>query len=421
MSVQPVMAVFEEMDLDIAQAIIAERKRQESTIQLIASENFVSKAVLAAQGSILTNKYAEGFPGKRYYGGCEDVDTVESLAIDRVKQLFGADYANVQPHSGSSANIAVFTALLEPGDTILGMSLDAGGHLTHGHPVNFSGKAYNAVHYGVDEQGVIDYAEVESLAKKHRPKLIIAGFSAYSQVLDWAEFARISQSVGAYFLADMAHVSGLVAAGLYPSPVPYADVVTSTTHKTLRGPRGGIILAKASELTKRFNRAIFPWTQGGRLMHVIAGKAVCFKEAMRSDFKVYQTQVIQNAQTMAEVLASQGFKIVSGTPQCHMFVLSLEDKEINGNQAQKYLEDAGIIVNKNTVPNDPRPPMETSGIRIGTSAMTTRGMDKAGAEQIASWIASVLSSPSEDNIQAVRSQVESYMPSLVMVPDILGV
>ncbi|MEC7030296.1 MAG: serine hydroxymethyltransferase [Pseudomonadota bacterium] len=420
MSEQSIIDLLSVADHEVANAIREERRRQDSTIQLIASENFTSPAVLAAQGSILTNKYAEGYPGKRYYGGCEDVDTIETLAINRLKTLFQADYANVQPHSGSSANIAVFSALLKPGDTILGMDLNAGGHLTHGHPVNFSGKIYHAVHYGVDQKGFIDYEEVAALAKKHQPKLIIAGFSAYSQVLDWEAFANIAKSVDAYFLADMAHVSGLVAAGVYPSPVPHADVVTSTTHKTLRGPRGGIILAKDSPLTQRFDKGIFPGTQGGPLMHVIAGKAVCFQQAMSDAFKDYQKQVVLNARAMAGAIQSQGFTIVSGLPHCHMFLVSLEDKDLSGDEAQRYLEAAGIIVNKNTVPNDPRPPMQTSGIRIGTSAMTTRGLDLVGAEKIADWIVTVLSNPSQDIIERVRSEVEVYMASLAKVPNILG-
>lgn len=410
------MSNIEEIDSVMAKAIEQEYKRQNSTIQLVASENFTSKAVLSAQGSILTNKYAEGLPGRRYYGGCEDVDIIESLTIERVKQLYGADYANVQPHSGSSANLAVFTALLSAGDTILGMDLNAGGHLTHGHPVNFSGKTYNAVGYGVNDEGCIDYDEVEKLAKLHKPKLIIAGFSAYSQVIDWERFAKIAKAVDAYFMADMAHVSGLIAAGLYPSPIPHADVVTSTTHKTLRGPRGGMILAKASHLTKWFDKAVFPGTQGGPLMHVIAAKGVCYLEAMHPSFKTYQEQVIKNTQAMAEVLTSAGFEIISGKPQCHMFLMSVASLGISGSDAQEYLEKRGIIVNKNSIPNDPLPPMKTSGIRIGSQAMTTRGMDESGARKVAGWIADTLKAPADNQAQMVKA-IQQFLESLNEVPN----
>lgn len=407
------------IDPDIAHAIRREKQRQNDTVQLIASENFTSKAILAAQGSIATNKYAEGLPGKRYYGGCEDVDVIETLAIDRAKQLFGADFANVQPHSGSSANLAIFAALLRPGDTILGMDLNAGGHLTHGHPVNFSGRFYQAYHYGVNEEGVIDYNQIEALAKQHKPKLIIAGFSAYSQVIDWAAIKAIAVKHGAYFLADMAHVSGLVAAGLYPSPVEHADIVTSTTHKTLRGPRGGMIISqKNSDIPKLVNKAIFPGTQGGPLMHVITAKAICYLEAMQPEFKSYQAQVIKNAQIMAKSLMDEGFDVISGTPKCHMFLLSVAKQGLSGHHAQDVLEKAGIIVNKNSIPNDPLPPNKTSGIRIGSQAMTTRGMTEDGAKQVATWIAKILTNPSEDNIKSTKSAILAYLPTLKAVPDL---
>jgi glycine hydroxymethyltransferase len=348
--------------------------------------------VLEAQGSVLTNKYAEGYPAKRYYGGCEYVDVAEQLAIDRAKQLFGADYANVQPHSGSQANAAAYLALIKPGDTLLGMSLDHGGHLTHGAKVNFSGKIFNAVQYGLDPAtGEIDYAQVEALALEHRPKLIIAGFSAYSRVIDWARFRKIADAVEAYFLVDMAHVAGLVAAGVYPNPVPYADVVTTTTHKTLRGPRGGLILARANdELTKKFNSMIFPGTQGGPLMHVIAAKAVAFLEALQPDFKGYQQQVVANARAMASALMARGYKIVSGGTDNHLFLVDLIERNVTGKDADAALGRAHITVNKNTVPNDPRSPFVTSGLRIGTPAVTTRGFKEAEVVQLAGWIADVL-------------------------------
>jgi glycine hydroxymethyltransferase len=379
-------------DPELAAALEHERVRQEDHIELIASENYASPRVLEAQGSVLTNKYAEGYPGKRYYGGCEHVDVAEQLAIDRAKELFGAAYANVQPHSGSQANAGAYLALLKPGDTLLGMSLDHGGHLTHGAKVNFSGKIFNAVQYGLDPAtGEIDYAQVERLAHEHKPKLIIAGFSAYSRVIDWARFRTIADAVGAYFLVDMAHVAGLVATGVYPNPVPYADVVTSTTHKTLRGPRGGLILARANdEITKKLNSLIFPGTQGGPLMHVIAAKAVAFLEAMQPEFVGYQKQVVANARAMCRVLEDRGHKIVSGGTDNHLFLLDLIDKGVTGKDADAALGRAYITVNKNAVPHDPRPPFVTSGLRLGTPAVTTRGFGEAEVSQLANWIADVL-------------------------------
>ena len=395
-------------DDELQAALDAERRRQEEHVELIASENYASPRVLEAQGSVLTNKYAEGYPGKRYYGGCEYVDQAEELAIERAKELFGADYANVQPHSGSQANVAAFMAMIEPGDTILGMSLAHGGHLTHGAKVNFSGRVYHAIQYGLDESGSeIDYEQVASLAREHRPKLIIAGFSAYSRVVDWARFREIADSVGAYLMADMAHIAGLVAAGVYPSPVPYADVVTSTTHKTLRGPRGGIILAKRNEaLEKKLNSLVFPGTQGGPLMHVIAAKAVAFKEALQPEFKAYQQQVIDNARAMAATLMERGYRIVSGGTDNHLFLLDLIDKNITGKDADAALGRANITVNKNSVPNDPRSPFVTSGIRMGTPAITTRGFGEAECRTLAGWIADVLDDiENEDTIRRVRGQV----------------
>jgi len=387
----------------LAQAMARELQRQEDHVELIASENYASPRVLEAQGSVLTNKYAEGYPGKRYYGGCEYVDVAEQLAIDRVKQLFGADYANVQPHSGSSANIAVYMALLQPGDTVLGMSLAHGGHLTHGAKVNFSGKTYNAVQYGVDENGLIDYDQVQRLATEHQPKMLIGGFSAYSQVVDWARLAAIAKSVGAYFFVDMAHVAGLVAAGLYPNPVPHADVVTSTTHKTLRGPRGGIILAKANEaLEKKFQSLVFPGTQGGPLMHVIAAKAVAFKEALEPSFTDYQKQVVLNAKAMASTLMSRGYKVVSGGTENHLMLVDLIGRDVTGKDAEAALGAAHITVNKNSVPNDPRSPFVTSGLRIGTPAVTTRGYKEAECVALAGWICDVLDAPAD---QAVIARV----------------
>jgi glycine hydroxymethyltransferase len=387
----------------LAQAMAQELQRQEDHVELIASENYASPRVLEAQGSVLTNKYAEGYPGKRYYGGCEYVDVAEQLAIDRVKQLFGADYANVQPHSGSSANIAVYMALLQPGDTVLGMSLAHGGHLTHGAKVNFSGKTYNAVQYGVDENGLIDYDEVQRLATEHKPKMVIGGFSAYSQVVDWERMAAIAKSVGAYFFVDMAHVAGLVAAGIYPNPVPHADVVTSTTHKTLRGPRGGIILAKANEaLEKKFQSLVFPGTQGGPLMHVIAAKAVAFKEALEPSFTDYQKQVVLNAKAMANTLMSRGYKVVSGGTENHLMLVDLIGRDVTGKDAEAALGAAHITVNKNSVPNDPRSPFVTSGLRIGTPAVTTRGYQEAECVALANWICDVLDAPAD---QAVIARV----------------
>jgi len=399
-----------QFDAELAQAMDNEAKRQEDHIELIASENYCSPAVMEAQGSQLTNKYAEGYPGKRYYGGCEYVDVVEQLAIDRAKELFGADYANVQPHAGSQANSAVFLALLKAGDTVLGMSLADGGHLTHGAHVNFSGINYKAVQYGLNkETGLIDYDEVERLAKEHQPKMIIAGFSAYSQVVDWQKFRDIADSVGAYLMVDMAHVAGLVAAGVYPSPVQIADVTTTTTHKTLRGPRSGLILAKANpEIEKKLNSAVFPGNQGGPLMHAIAGKAVCFKEALSEDFKTYQQQVVKNAKAMADVIMSRGYDIVSGGTENHLMLISLIKQEITGKEADKWLGDAHITVNKNAVPNDPKSPFVTSGVRIGTPAVTTRGFGEAEVRELAGWICDVLDSRGEENvISEVREKVQA--------------
>jgi glycine hydroxymethyltransferase len=399
-----------EFDPELAQAIAGERQRQEDHVELIASENYTSPRVLEAQGSVLTNKYAEGYPGKRYYGGCEFVDIAESLAIDRAKRLFGADFANVQPHSGSQANAAVFMALLNPGDPILGMSLDHGGHLTHGAKVNFSGKLYKAAQYGIKpDTGEIDYEQVARLAEEHRPKMIIAGFSAYSRVIDWAKFRQIADSVGAYFVVDMAHVAGLVAAGLYPNPVPFADVATTTTHKTLRGPRGGLILARHNpEIQKKLNSMVFPGIQGGPLMHVIAAKAVAFLEALQPEFKTYCAQVIANARAMARVLQDRGYKIVSGGTDNHLFLLNLVDKDITGKEADAALGRAHMTVNKNAVPNDPRPPMVTSGLRIGTPAATTRGFLENEAKQLSHWIADVLDHRGDDaTVLRVRGEVES--------------
>jgi len=381
-----------DFDPEISAAIEAERTRQEEHIELIASENHTSPLVMEAQGSVLTNKYAEGYPGKRYYGGCEHVDVVENLAIERVKKLFGADYANVQPHSGSQANAAVYMALLKPGDTVLGMSLAHGGHLTHGASVSFSGRIYNAVQYGLNnETGEIDYDEVRALAEEHKPKMIMAGFSAYSRVIDWQKFREIADSVGAYFVVDMAHVAGLIAAGVYPSPVNIADVTTSTTHKTLRGPRGGVILAKANpELEKKLNFAVFPESQGGPLMHVIAAKAVCFKEAMSDEFKSYQQQVLANARTMAKGFIERGFDVVSGGTDDHLFLLSLIKQDITGKDADAAMERANITVNKNAVPNDPKPPFVTSGLRLGSPAITTRGFGEQEVADLTSWMCDIL-------------------------------
>ncbi len=398
-----------DFDPEIWQAIQNEGVRQEEHIELIASENYASPLVMAAQGTKLTNKYAEGYPAKRYYGGCEFVDQAEALAIERVKQLFGADYANVQPHSGSQANSAVYQALLNPGDTVLGMSLAHGGHLTHGAKVNFSGKMYNAVQYGINpDTGEVDYDEIAALAREHRPKMIVAGFSAYSQVLDWQKFREIADNAGAWLMVDMAHVAGLVAAGVYPSPVQIADVTTSTTHKTLRGPRGGIILAKANEaLEKKLNSAVFPGGQGGPLMHVIAAKAISFKEAMSEDFKTYQQQVVRNAQAMAGTFIERGIRIVSGGTRNHLMLVDLIGKSYTGKDADEALGSANITVNKNAVPNDPRSPFITSGLRVGTPAVTTRGFGEAECVQLTHWMCDVLDSLENDTAEAVIADVKS--------------
>ncbi|MFO1257067.1 MAG: serine hydroxymethyltransferase [Gammaproteobacteria bacterium] len=402
---------IETFDSELFQAIEQEKKRQEDHIELIASENYASPRVLEAQGSVLTNKYAEGYPGKRYYGGCEYVDIAEQLAIDRAKQLFKADYVNVQPHSGSQANAAVYLALMEAGDTFLGMSLAHGGHLTHGAKVNFSGKIFNCHQYGIKpDTGELDYEQVEALALEHKPKMIVAGFSAYSGIVDWARFRRIADQVGAYLVVDMAHVAGLVAAGVYPSPVQIADVTTTTTHKTLRGPRGGLILAKSNpEIEKKLNSLVFPGTQGGPLMHVIAAKAVALKEALSPEFVTYQKQVVANAKMLAERLSQKGFKIVSGGTENHLFLMDLIDKPYTGKDADEALGHANITVNRNAVPNDPRSPFVTSGLRIGTPAMTTRGFKAAEVELLANWIARVL-----DDIQnpAVQRQVREEVLAL---------
>ncbi|MFP4181747.1 MAG: serine hydroxymethyltransferase [Thiohalospira sp.] len=394
-------------DDDLFNAMEAERTRQEEHIELIASENYASPRVMEAQGSALTNKYAEGYPGKRYYGGCEHVDVVEQLAIDRAKALFGADYANVQPHSGSQANAAVYMALCQPGDTVLGMSLDAGGHLTHGAKPNFSGKIYNAVQYGITDEGYLDYDEIERLAVENKPKMIVGGFSAYSREVDWARFRAIADKVGAWLLVDMAHVAGLVAAGVYPSPMEYADVVTSTTHKTLRGPRGGIILARSNpDLEKKLNSLIFPGTQGGPLMHVIAAKAVAFKEALEPDYKAYQQQVVANARAMSRVFVERGFRIVSGGTDNHLFLVDLTPKNLTGKDADAALGRANITVNKNAVPNDPQSPFVTSGIRIGTPAITTRGFGEAESKELAGWMCDVIDNMGDEaTIQSVKEKV----------------
>ena len=399
-----------QFDPDLAQAISQEDARQEAHIELIASENYCSPLVMAAQGSKLTNKYAEGYPGKRYYGGCEYVDIVESLAIERAKKLFGADYANVQPHSGSQANGAVFLALLNAGDTVLGMSLAHGGHLTHGAKVNFSGKSYNAVQYGLNpETGEVDYDEVERLALEHKPKMIIAGFSAYSRIMDWQRFRDIADKVGAYLMVDMAHVAGLVAAGVYPNPVQIADVTTTTTHKTLRGPRSGLILArKNEEIEKKLNSAVFPGNQGGPLMHVIAAKAVCFLEAMQPSFVDYQKLVVKNAQTMAAIFIERGYEVVSNGTDNHLFLVSFVGKELTGKDADAALGKAGITVNKNAVPNDPRSPFVTSGIRVGTPAVTTRGFAEAEVAALANWMCDILDNPTDEAVIArVAKQVHT--------------
>jgi len=397
-----------EFDPELWKAIEGEVSRQEHHIELIASENYTSRNVMAAVGSVLTNKYAEGYPGKRYYGGCEYVDIAEQLAIDRAKQLFNADYANVQPHSGSQANYAVYLALLEPGDTFLGMGLSDGGHLTHGAKVNFSGKHFHAIQYGVDPStGLIDYDEIAKLADENQPKMLMTGFSAYSRKVDWQRFRDIADSVGAYLVADIAHVAGLIATNLYPSPVQIADVTTSTTHKTLRGPRSGLILAKSNpDLEKKLNSAIFPGSQGGPLMHVIAAKALAFKEAMQPEFKTYQQQVINNAKAMAQECVDRGYKVVSGGTDNHMFLLDLIDKDVTGKDAEARLVQAQITLNKNTVPNDPRSPFVTSGLRIGSPAITTRGFKEEQAKQVATWICDILDDMENDaKIQQVRQAV----------------
>jgi len=399
------------IDPELFKLIDQEARRQEEHIELIASENYTSPSIMELQGSVLTNKYAEGYPGKRYYGGCQLVDKVEQLAIDRAKQLFGVRYANVQPHSGSQANAAVMLALLERGDTILGMDLSHGGHLTHGSRVNFSGKIFEAFHYGIKpDTGEIDYDEVAKLAELHKPKMIIAGFSAYSRVIDWAKFREIADKVGAYLLADMAHIAGLVAVGLYPSPVPYADVITTTTHKTLRGPRGGLILADRNpDLFKKLNSNVFPGTQGGPLMHVIAAKALLFQEALTPEFKQYQEQVLKNANTLARSLQKHGYTIVSGGTDNHLMMVSLLDKGITGKQADAALGEANITVNKNSIPNDPESPFVTSGIRLGTPAMTTRGCKEAEMAQIADWIQRVLVDPDNtDEKIRVKNEVLAF-------------
>jgi glycine hydroxymethyltransferase len=398
-----------DFDPELAAAIDKENQRQEHHIELIASENYCSPRVMEAQGSQLTNKYAEGYPGKRYYGGCEHVDIVEDLAIERAKQLFGAEYANVQPHSGSQANSAVFMALLNAGDTVLGMSLSEGGHLTHGASVNFSGKTYNAVQYGLNEEtGEIDYAQVEALAEEHKPKMIIGGFSAYSGIVDWQRFRAIADKVGAFLLVDMAHVAGLVAAGVYPNPLPHAHVVTTTTHKTLAGPRGGLILSACGDETiyKKLNSSVFPGNQGGPLCHVIAAKAVAFKEALQPDFKAYQQQVVTNAKAMVSVMQERGYKIVSNGTDNHLFLLDLIDKDITGKDADAALGRANITVNKNSVPNDPRSPFVTSGLRIGTPAITRRGFGDNEAKQVASWICDVLDNMGDESVvERVQQEV----------------
>jgi len=411
---------IEGYDPELWQSIKAEEVRQEEHIELIASENYASPRVMEAQGTVLTNKYAEGYPSKRYYGGCENVDIAEQLAIDRAKELFNADYANVQPHSGSQANAAVYYALLKPGDTILGMSLAHGGHLTHGSKVNFSGKIFNAIQYGVDvETGLLDYAQVEALALEHKPKMIIAGFSAYSRVVDWQRFRDIADKIGAYLFVDMAHVAGLVAAGEYPSPVNIADVTTTTTHKTLRGPRGGMILAKSNPaIEKKLNSLVFPGTQGGPLMHVIAAKAVAFKEALEPEYKVYQAQVIKNARAMAARLQARGVNVLSKGTDNHLILIDLRDKNMTGKDAEAALQAANITTNKNAVPNDPQSPFVTSGIRIGTPAITTRGFMEADVEQLADWMADILEDLSnEDVIARVKKEALALCSRLPVYPE----
>lgn len=402
--VDEVMKFITEADPEVGEAIEAEAARQRRNLELIASENIVSEPVMMAMGSVLTNKYAEGYPGKRYYGGCQCVDVVESIAIERAKKLFGCDYANVQPHSGAQANMAVFIAMLKPGDTVMGMNLDHGGHLTHGSPVNISGKYFNVVSYGVNDEGVIDYDKVREIAVKEKPKMIIAGASAYARIIDFKKFREIADEVGAYLMVDMAHIAGLVAAGLHPSPIPYADVTTTTTHKTLRGPRGGLILCNQEAADKfNFNKAVFPGIQGGPLEHVIAGKAVCFKEALEPEFAEYQKQIIKNAQALSKGLMGRGVKIISGGTDNHLMLIDLRGEEVTGKELEKRLDAAHITCNKNTVPNDPRSPFVTSGVRLGTPAVTTRGLKEEDMDVIAECIALVLQS--EDNIEKVKGMV----------------
>lgn len=402
--VDEVMKFITEADPEVGEAIEAEAARQRRNLELIASENIVSEPVMMAMGSVLTNKYAEGYPGKRYYGGCQCVDVVESIAIERAKKLFGCDYANVQPHSGAQANMAVFIAMLKPGDTVMGMNLDHGGHLTHGSPVNISGKYFNIVSYGVNDEGVIDYDKVREIAVKEKPKMIIAGASAYARIIDFKKFREIADEVGAYLMVDMAHIAGLVAAGLHPSPIPYADVTTTTTHKTLRGPRGGLILCNQEAADKfNFNKAVFPGIQGGPLEHVIAGKAVCFKEALEPEFAEYQKQIIKNAQALSKGLMGRGVKIISGGTDNHLMLIDLRGEEVTGKELEKRLDAAHITCNKNTVPNDPRSPFVTSGVRLGTPAVTTRGLKEEDMDVIAECIALVLQS--EDNIEKVKGMV----------------
>ena len=406
-------ASLQEVDAEIFQAIGLEQHRQEQHIELIASENYTSKAVMEAQGSVLTNKYAEGYPGKRYYGGCEHIDTLEQIALDRAKELFGCRYANVQPHSGAQANTAALLAFAKPGDVILGMGLDQGGHLTHGSPVNISGKLFQPVHYGLDTQGVLDYEQVETLAKEHRPKVLIGGFSAYSGIVDWARLRRIADSVEACFMVDMAHVAGLVAGGVYPSPVPYAHVVTTTTHKSLRGPRGGLILSDEDDpkLHRKLGSAVFPCVQGGPLEHVIAGKAVCFREALTEDFRAYAQAVVDNATALAERVKQRGLQIVSGGTSNHLFMIDLRSAGIDGATAQDLLESAHITLNKNAIPNDPAPPQRPSGIRLGTPAMTTRGFGVKEAAQIGDWLADLLTAP-ETEREKVADRVRGEVAQL---------
>ena len=411
--VNDVIEFLKQSDPEVGGAIELEAKRQRRNLELIASENIVSESVMAAMGTLLTNKYAEGYPGKRYYGGCEDVDIVENIAIERAKKLFGCDYANVQPHSGAQANMAVFFAMLEPGDTVMGMNLNHGGHLTHGSPVNMSGKYFNIVPYGVDDEGFIDYDELRRLALESKPKLIVAGASAYARTIDFKKFREVADEVGAYLMVDMAHIAGLVAAGLHPSPIPYADVVTTTTHKTLRGPRGGLILANQEAADKfNFNKAIFPGIQGGPLMHVIASKAVCFGEALKPEFKEYQQQIVKNAQALCTALQKQGFKILTGGTDNHLMLVDLRDMEISGKELQNKCDEVYITLNKNTVPNDPRSPFVTSGVRIGTPAVTSRGLKEADMEKIAEliWLAATDFDAKADYIRAEVTKICDKYP-----------